>query len=185
MTTPAALCTTDLMTPELRQSIARRARDLQMRVRPTELDAVLLAKEARRLFEEASDELRSRWLTLELGGYVGHVDARPLSEVLRVPPGDPVASRLMAHVAAYRTQRGYDVTPAHPRHEFRHFFVEPLPDLVATNQKLATGPTSPVVVLSFVEAQQERLVEFGHDVFARILAGFHAALHLQLGDLVK
>jgi hypothetical protein len=48
-----------------------------------ELDAVLLAREARRVFEDAADELRSRWLTLELCGYVGHVDARPLSEVLR------------------------------------------------------------------------------------------------------
>lgn len=173
------------MTPELRQSIAGRARELQMRMRPTELDAVLLAKEARRLFEEAADELRSRWLTLELGGYVGHVDARPLSEVLRVLPGDPVGSRLMAHIAAYRTQRGYDVTPGHPRQEFRHFFVESLPDLATTAEKLAKAPTSPVVVLSFAEAQQARLVEFGHDVFARILAGFGAALHLQLGDLAK
>lgn len=173
------------MTPELRQSIARRARELQMRMRPTELDAVLLAKEARRLFEDAADELRSRWLNLELGGYMEHFDARPLSEVLHVLPGDPVGSRLMAHIAAYRTQRGYDVTPGHPRQEFRHFFVEPLPDLAATAEKLVKDLTSPVVVLRFAEVQQARLVEFSHDVFARILAGFGAALHLQLGALAK
>lgn len=173
------------MTPELRQSIVRRARELQNRMRPTELDAVLLATEARRLFEDAADELRSRWLTLELRGYTGNVDARPLSEVLRVPPGDPVGSRLVAHVAAYRTQRGHDVTPGHPRQELRHFFVEPLSALAATAEKLAGAPASPVVVLSFAEIPQARSVEFGHEVFARVLAGFGAALHLQLGDLAK
>ena len=41
----------------------------------------ILATEARRLFEDAVDELRSRWLTLELCGYAGHVDARPLSVI--------------------------------------------------------------------------------------------------------
>jgi hypothetical protein len=173
------------MTPELRQSIARRARELQTRMAPTDLDAVLLAKEARRVFEDAADELRSRWLNLELGGYAGHVDARPLSEVLRVLPTDPVGNRLVAHVAAYRTQRGYDVTPGQSHQEFRHFFVEPLPDLAATAENLAKTSTSPVVVLSLAERRQPRLVEYGHDVFARILAGFGAALHLQLGDLVK
>ena len=173
------------MSPELRQSIATRARELRGRMRPTELDAVLLAKEARRVFEDAADELRVRWLDLELGGYVGHVDARPLAEVLRVIPGDPVGSRLVAHIAAYRTQRGYDVTPGHSRRELRHFFVEPLPDLATTAEKLNQDPTSPVVVLRFAEGRQARLVEFGHDVFARILAGFGAALHLQLGDLIK
>lgn len=172
------------MTPELRQSIRNRARDLQIRMRPTELDAVSLATEAQRVFEDAGDELRSRWLSLEFCGYAGHIDARPLSEVLRVLPGDPVGNRLVAHIAAYRTQRGYDVTPGHPRHEFRHFFVEPLPNLVATAKKLAEAPAA-AVVLNFAGTQQVQSVAFGHDVFARILAGFGAALHLQLGDLAK
>lgn len=173
------------MTPELRQSIASRARALQSRMRPEKLDAVLLATEARRLFEDAADELRSRWLTLELRGYAGHVEARPLSEVLRVLPGDRVGSRLVAHIAAYRTQRGYDSTPGSARREFRHFFVEPLADLAATDEKLAGPSPSPVVVLSFAETQHAHSVEFGRDVFARMLAGFGAALHLQLGDLTK
>jgi hypothetical protein len=137
------------------------------------------------VFEDAADELRARWLTLELCGYAGHVDARPLSEVLRVLPGDPVGSRLVAHIAAYRTQRGYDVTPGHSHQEFRHFFVEPLLDLAATAEKLAETSASPIVVLRFTEAQQTQSVEFDHDVFVRVLAGFGAALHLQLGDLVK
>lgn len=173
------------MTPELRQSIAARASDLQARMRPADRDAVLLATEARRLFEDAADDLRSRWLTLELCGYAGHVDARPLSEVLHVLPGDPVGNRLVAHIAAYRTQRGYDVTPGHPRQELRHFFVEPLADLAATAETLVRAPASPVVVLRFPEAQHAQSIELGHDVFARILAGFGAALHLQLGDLAK
>lgn len=173
------------MTPELRQSIAKRARDLQTRMHPTEVDAVHLAEEARRVFEDAADELRARWITLELGGYVGPADAPPLSEVLRVQPGDPVGSRLVAHIAAYRTQRGRLVTPDHPRRELHHFFVDPLPELAATAEKLAKSPTSPVVVLRLADAQETRLVEFGHDVFGRILSGFAAALHLQLADLIK
>ena len=68
---------------------------------------------------------------------------RPLPEVLCVLPGDPVGRRLVAHIAAYRTQRGYDVTPGHPRQEYRHFFVEPLSDLAVTAEKLARAPASP------------------------------------------
>lgn len=173
------------MTPERWQSIATRARELQGRMRPAELDTVLLAQEARRVFEDAADELRVRWLDLELGGYAGRVDARPLPEMLRVLPGDLVGSRLVAHIAAYRTQRGHDVTPGHPRQEVRHFFVEPLPEVAGTAEKLTRDPMSSVVVLAFQDGRQTRLVEFGHDVFTRILAGFAAALHLQLGDLVK
>lgn len=173
------------MTPELRQSIADRARALQSRMRPDRLDAVVLATEARRLFEDAADELRTRWLTLELRGYAEHVEARPLSEVLRVRPGDPVGSRLVAHIAAYRTQCGHDLAPDSGRSEVRHFFVEPLADFVVTAEELAHPSRSPVIVLSFAEIQGAHSVEFGRDMFARILAGFGAALHLQLGDLTK
>jgi len=91
----------------------------------------------------------------------------------------------VAHIAAYRMQRGHDLTPDSVSREFRHFFVEPLADLAATNEKLAGPSSSSVVVLSFAETQHAHSVEFGRDVFARILAGFGAALHLQLGDLVK
>lgn len=171
------------MTPELRQSIAQRARELQARIRPGGGDVVVLAKDGRRLFEEAADELRTRWLVLELAGYEGHVVARPLSDVLRVAPGDLVGRRLVAHIAAYRTQHGYDVTPGHPRREHRHFFVEPLGELVEIAGKLA--PTRSTVVLGFPPAPDARSVELSGEVFTRILDGFRAALHLQLGDLAR
>lgn len=154
-------------------------------MRPAEVNAVLLATEAKALFEEAGDELRSGWLRLELEGYLGHVDARPLAAVLRVQASDPVGSRLVAHITAYRTQRGYNVTPGQPRQELRHFFVEPLAELAATAQKLIGAAAAPAVVLSLAEAGQAHSVEFSHDVFARVLAGFGAALHLQLGELAK
>lgn len=173
------------MTPELRQSTATRARHLQLRASLTDFDAVLLATEARKLFEDAGDDLRSRWLAFELGGYAGQLDAHPLSEVLHVPPGDSAGGRLVAHVAAYRTQRGRDVTPAHAPGEIRHFFVEPLVELAATARKLADSPPSPVVLLRLAGAARAQTLEFGHDVFARILGGFVAALHLQLGDLAE
>lgn len=171
------------MSPELRPPIAKRARDLQNRIRPGERDVVPLATEARKLFEDASDELRSRWLTLELSGYAGHVDTRPLSEVLGVLPGDLTGNRLLAHIAAYRTQRGYDVTPGRPRQELQHFFVEPLAVFVATAEKLSSA--SPLIVLDFAPSQPARSAEFGRDVFLRILAGFCAALHLQLADRAR
>jgi hypothetical protein len=183
LTAAAAPRRTPSMTPELRQSIAKRARELQGRIRPDGGDAVLLATDARRLFEDAVDELRARWLTLELSGYGGHVAARPLRELLRVAPGDLVGDRLVAHIAAYRTQRGHDVTPGHAREEARHFFVEPLADLMVTAEKL--NPPPPAVVLSFGSAQHAPSIEFGGDVFTRILSGFYAALHLQLGDLTR
>src|SRR4051812_32186192 len=132
------------MTPELRQSIVTRARALQGRIRPNESDAVLLAGEARRLFEDAEDELRARWLALELGGYAGHLDGRPLSGGRRVAPGDRGGDRLVAHIAAYRTQPGHDVTPGHPRREVRRFFVGPLAGLPAPAEKLAGATSSPV-----------------------------------------
>lgn len=171
------------MTPELRQSIAKRARELQGRIRPGGRDAVLLATDARRLFDEAFDELRAHWITLELSGYGGDVAARPLRDVLGAVPGNLVADRLVAHIAAYRTQRGHDVTPGHARAEARHFFVEPLADLTVTAEKLSPPP--PTVVLSFGSAQPAPSIEFGGDVFTRILDGFYAALHLQLGDLTR
>jgi len=54
------------MTPELQQSIANRARALQSRMRPDKLDAVLLATEARRLFEDAARSRRCCACTPEI-----------------------------------------------------------------------------------------------------------------------
>ncbi len=169
------------MTPELRQSIATRARAVQVRLNEPGVDPVAAAVDAKRIFEDASDATRTRWLTLELAGYAEHVPARPLHVVLDVPAGD----RLAAHVAAYRSQRGTNVTPGQPPAEFRHFFVEPLAELVATRARVAAGATGTSVVLDFGPEpgvpSYPRSGEFTRDVFDRVVLGFVAALHLQLG----
>jgi len=56
------------MTPELHGSIATRARALRAGLAPSS-DLIAAATGARRLFEEAGDAVRVRWLNLELGGY--------------------------------------------------------------------------------------------------------------------
>jgi hypothetical protein len=171
------------MTPELRQLIGRRARDLQVQLNHAGIDPVGVADEARQLFEEAADGVRFRWLTLELSGYVDHVAARPLHDVLGVPSGD----RLAAHVAAYRSQRGIIATPGRPGGEFRHFFVESLGDLIAARERVA-GSSAETLLLDFGPHPRvpayPRSAEFSRDVFDRVVLGFLAALHLQLGTLV-
>jgi hypothetical protein len=174
------------MTPELKQSIAARARDLQKRIneRPPPL---AVAEETNRIFEDAADEPRTRWLTLEITGYGELASAKPLHEVLRVPPG----SRLPAHVSAYRTQQGWDASTSQvaPRRAFRHFFVESLGELTAARDKLDRSTGGGSVVLDFGpqlgDPTYPTTGEFGRDVFDRILMGFEAALHLQLGTLLR
>jgi hypothetical protein len=140
------------------------------------------ATEAMRIFEDADDDVRCRWLTLELSGYVD-VDSRALHEVLGVPHGHGLA----AHVTAYRTQRGIDATPGHHPAEFRHFFVEPLSALEAARAKVAASAGASALVLDFGRHARDTSYptagEFTRRVFARVLAGFMAALHLQLGTL--
>jgi hypothetical protein len=170
------------MKPELRHAIASRARALQDRLNQFSVGAVEAATEAMCIFEDADDDLRRRWLTLELGGYT-EADSRALHQVLGVPHGHQLA----AHVTAYRTQRGVDATPGHRPAEFRHFFVEPLSTLEATRGKVAASGGASALVLDFGrharDASYPTAGEFARGVFDRVVAGFMAALHLQLGTL--
>ncbi|MBI5532747.1 MAG: hypothetical protein HY898_08545 [Deltaproteobacteria bacterium] len=171
------------MTPDLKQSIAARGRSLQKRLHERVAEPIAAAMEAKRLFEDAADESHTRWLTLELTGYGDVVAATPLHQVLRVAPGD----RLAVHVTAYRTQRGCDASSGRPQGEFRHFFVESLSELVAARDRLAKSASGVSVLLTFRpqlgDTSYPTTGEFSRDVFDRILAGFLAALHLQLGNL--
>lgn len=166
------------MTPELRHSISQRARGLQQRLNEG-VHPVNAALEAKRVFEDAADAVRTRWLVLELGGYPEDVPARPLHAVLAVPSND----RLVAHVAAYRSQRGFD-TRSGGHKEFRHFFVEPLSDLVEARNSVAHS-ASETLLLDFggdsAIPGYPLQGEFTRDVFERVVFGFVAALHLQLG----
>jgi hypothetical protein len=172
---------TAMTTDELRQSIALRVKALRDRLNEPQADPVEAAVEARRLFGDAVDETRVRWLELEQGGYRDLLAVRPLHEVLGVPAGD----RLAAHVGAYRTQRGFDTSPGHGLREFSHFFVEPLPELLSARDRVRRSAATSGLELSFgAHASMPDYPtsgEFARDVFERILAGFLAALQLQLG----
>ncbi len=167
------------MTLELRRLLSDRARSLQVRLNHGRVDPITAANEAFRLFTDAQEAVRVRWLNLELHGYGDRVDSTPLNLVLGVPAGD----RLAAHVAAYRTQRGLAGGL-----EFKHFFVEPLHELVSTSARVATSGGTSELELEFTPSPgapgHPRNGTFSRDVFARVVAGFVAALHLQLGVLV-
>ena len=167
------------MTPELHELVKRQARSLQLRLNHGRVDPVTAATEALRLFTDTAATVHVRWLTLELDGYGNEVDSTPLHVVLGVPPGD----RLAAHVAAYRTQRGRSNAG-----EFRHFFVESLSELVSASAKVVTSNGTSSLELEFGTspgaAGHPRHGTFSRDVFERVVAGFSAALHLQLGALV-
>jgi hypothetical protein len=173
----------DEMTPETRHSVASRARALQNRLNQFSVGATGAATEARQIFEDANDNVRCRWLALELSGYAEHVDPRALHQILGVPHGH----RLAGHVTAYRAQRGIDATPGHRRTEFRHFFVEPLSALETTRAKVAASADTSALLLDFGpharDAHYPTVGEFTRGVFDRVIAGFLAALHLQLGTL--
>ena len=129
-----------LMPPELHGSIASRARALRAGLAPTS-DLIAATTSARRLFDDAGDAVRVRWLNLELGGYEPAISTiGPLHRVLGVPPHD----RLAAHVAAYRTQRGS--RPGGPH--LVHFFVEGLAELIVTRDR-ASSASGTQIELSF------------------------------------
>lgn len=169
------------MTPELRYLVAERARSLQLRLSHGRVDPVTAATEARRVFTDAADAVRVRWLTLELNGYGDLVDSQPLHGVLGVAAND----RLAAHVMAYRSQRGFTLGGG----EFRHFFVESLSELIATSARVATSGGTSALELEFAPSPgapaHPRAGTFARDVFERVVAGFIAALHLQLGTLTR
>ena len=167
------------MTPEPRRFLTEQVRSLQLRLGHGRVDPMTAATEACRLFSEGAETVRARWLTLELQGYGDLVDPRPLHVILGVPSND----RLAAHVATYRTQPGFNESGA----EFKHFFVEPLRELIATSARVATSGDASSIELVFAPApgpsNHPRAGTFGRDVFERVVAGFVAALHLQLGAI--
>lgn len=171
------------MTSELSHFVARRARSLQERLDQLSVAPSAAATEALRIFEDAGDTIRCRWLTLEACGYAEHVDARALHQVLGVSNDH----RLVAHVTAYRNQRGVDATPGHRSVEFRHFFVEPLSALEVARANLAASAGGFTVLLDFGphprDASYPTTGEFSRGVFDRVVTGFVAALQLQLGPL--
>ncbi|MGA3124647.1 MAG: hypothetical protein ABSF69_28175 [Polyangiaceae bacterium] len=178
-----------MSTPELHRNVASRASALRARLNAAAtlggIDPVQAAQEARRMFEDIADDMRVRWLNLELGGYGSLVDARPLHDVLGVPAGH----RLVAHVAAYRTHRAAALPPDPRRGPFQHFFVEPIGELAGARQVVRTRFGQPQAgELLEVDLRPRGLPDyptranFSRDVFERVVEGFVAVLYLQLGS---
>jgi hypothetical protein len=157
------------MTPNPRQLPSQRARSLQIRLNHGGVDPVTAATEASRIFFDSGDTVRSRWLGFELNGYGHSVDVAPLHEVLSVPHH----ARLAVQVTAYRTQRGRVATLDGQVVEFRHFFVEPLRDLLSTRAHVAQAGGGPVELQFAVSpAAPDHPLHgcFSPDVFDRVVA---------------
>lgn len=171
------------MVPEPKQ-LSAHARSLRRRINHGHVDPLTAAREARRLFAEAADVPHMKWLDLEIAGYGEVADVVPLHTILGVPEND----RLAIHVIAYRTQRGTAVGPAGSALEFRHFFVESLADIVQARADVAGSSGSGSIELGFAMhagSAHPTSGSFGRDVFDRIVAGFVAALYLQLDALAR
>ena len=172
------------MTPELRRSINERVMQLRARLNGAALGGglspVASAQEARQLFLDVDDGTRAHWLDLEIGGYGNLADIQPLHEVLRVSAND----RLVAHVAAYRTQRGVELTPGAQPVVFAHFFVESLGELTEARDRVKRSGGTSTLDLGFGShegrSNYPARLEFPRDAFERICGGFLAALYLQL-----
>ena len=164
--------------------IRERAQSLRRRLNEHALDIEPLAQEAALLFAGAGREVHRHWLALELQGYGSAVDRAPLAEVLRAQElGPHEGPRLVAHVSAYRAQPGNTVGPAPV--PFHHFFVESIHDLSeAARHFRARGAQTVQLDFSPDVPNYPAAGKFPGDVFDRVLLGFRATLHLQLGSIV-
>jgi hypothetical protein len=159
---------------ELAQSLRRCMSDQAV-------DVERVAAETLGLFEAAGRAAHVRWLNLELQGYGGVVGQAPLEAILGVEEGHP----LVVHVSAYRLHAGQVVEAgANTGRSFQHFFVESLRELLAAAQRVRTIDSGPLR-LDFGPGipNHPATLAFPADVFDRVLLGFRAVLHLELGSL--
>lgn len=162
--------------------VRERAESLRRRINAPSSSIVLLALEAGALFQDAHMDAQVRWINFEVSGYGEDTSALSVSKALGVQPDD----RLAVHVAAYRSQPGRAVSGAAlPDPIFRHFFVEPLQELETARDRVRA--VAGELLLDFGaqpgDARYPTTVAFECDVFERVLLGFRAALHLQLGSV--
>lgn len=161
-----------------------RARSLRRRLNDHAVDIALLAAEAAVVFADAGSATHVRWLELELQGYGSLGSVSSLHEALGVPPDD----RLVVHVFAYRSQPGQIVEGTEGTgRPFRHFFVEALGDIVAAAERAKRGELGGLR-LDFGRPDLPNYPGAGvfpSGVFERVLLGFRAALHLQLGSIAS
>jgi len=157
---------------------AQRAREIREALDVAAIDAATAARESRAIFARVGDRTCLRWLDLELRGYGGRSDMRPLHEIL----GLPVEAPLTAAVAAYRTQVGRRWEGS-AGSKVAHFFVESLDVLVAAQKRVHDAKATGLIALSFADPSggvRPESADFPADVFDRILNGFIATLKREL-----
>jgi hypothetical protein len=168
-----------------RTKLCARAHDLRTRLSSRRIDALGAAEVGRRIFTDAADHVRARWLSLELNGYCSPASAKLVHLLLRVPANE----RLALQVAGYRAQRGLTARADGASKEFRHFFIESLWDLTVARRTVRRSTTTAFVALGFTlhsaAATHPSEGRFTRDVFDRVVDGFAAALHLQLGTFAE
>lgn len=160
------------------------ARHLRDRLNDPSQDIEVAALEAVQLFAGVNWEAQARWLGFELQGYEANATSQRLHELF----GVPMDARLVGHVAAYRAQPGSYLSSTGAPATFSHFFVEPIRELIATRDRVRAAGVSGDLVLSFGPqpglGSYPNEAEFSPDVFERVLLGFRATLHLQLGFVI-
>ena len=168
---------------QINMDIRQRAQDLRRRLNEHALDIEPLAWEAAQIFAAARHDVHQHWLTLELQGYGSAVDRAPLGEVLHAHQlGPHEGARLVAHVSAYRAQQGTMIAPT--SQPFYHFFVESIHDLSEAARRFRTAGAQTVRLDFSPEIPNYPPAGiFPGDVFDRVMLGFRATLHLQLGGL--
>jgi hypothetical protein len=157
------------------------ARKLRQKLNDHAVDILQLANNAAELFSLVGSVAHARWLALEQNGYGTVHGSASVPEALGLEPSE----RLAVHVFAYRVQTGetlatHDVA-ARP---FRHFFVEPLSELVASAKRIRAGAHASLT-LHFAPSVPDypAAAMFPVSVFDDVLLGFRATLHLQLGTI--
>lgn len=162
------------------------ARSLRRRLHDHSLDIEGLALESMQVFTEGRLEPQMRWLKFELNGYTTDAESSSVHQLLGLDPSD----RLVVRVKTYRVQSGHVADGPQKGAPFHHFFVEPLRALTVAQSGLrSSARDGQSVRLDFsVHESKPHLPAAGYfraDTFDRIVLGFRAVLHLQLGEVAS
>lgn len=138
------------------------------------------------VFTKEKLEPQVRWLMLERDGYASDAESSSVHHLLGLEPND----RLVVRVKTYRVQTGHVAEGPRVGAPFHHFFVEPLRALAETQERLriaVRGGHSVRLNFSVHESMPylPTAGDFPTDTFDRIVLGFRAVLHLQLGEVAS
>jgi hypothetical protein len=162
------------------------ARSVRRRLNDHSIDIEVLALEAMQVFDAAHLAAQMRWLNFELTGYTAAAETSSVHQLLGLPSGD----RLVVQVKTYRVQAGQLAEGPKQGVTFHHFFVDPLRDLVAAQARLRQAARDGHRIrLDFAVNESKPYLPvagmFRADTFDRVVLGFRAVLHLQLGSVTE